>query len=312
MRWQALPERVWGVYVGPDQRVWYRIDPPKGGGWMLELAKKSIEAEFNRPSPQIVAARPILFERGGRVWFTIGFEESLFGYDGKKWVEHQLNNPNGIMPTTRRVLATRPVTRPATRPLTRPTTRPATRPTTRTSVPGTTTRQPARPFLLLTGSLPNHGTWERGSANLQVGDTLVFPTNLGVLSYDTRTERWEHLQMSGITMPLRPPSGPRVFLDDDGKGVTAVMLKTNDQAVWRWRDGRWTRTPAPWPRNLGGQVSVVVTRDGWVSTGPCGRPTRSGNSFCPPHTSAATTRRPAHVWLLPSQGQRAGEVGYED
>src|SRR3954449_1926217 len=81
-RWQALPERVFAVFVGPDQRVWYQLNLPQRRQWTIDWMKRTIEREFNQPSPQIIGARPYLFEKNGRVWF-LSLGPCLLGYDGK-------------------------------------------------------------------------------------------------------------------------------------------------------------------------------------------------------------------------------------
>ena len=71
--WQALPEPVRQVFVGPDGRTWYQLRRPRG---MTALQERQIIArQFRRPDPLIVGARIVLFEPGGRVWFRDSSEK---------------------------------------------------------------------------------------------------------------------------------------------------------------------------------------------------------------------------------------------
>ena len=88
--WQALPDEVRAVYVGPDQRTWYelRYEP-----WPMPIdwahLRGIIEREFRKDSPQVLGVRPVLFESNGRVWFGGTYSPSmLLGYDGHTWIEH--------------------------------------------------------------------------------------------------------------------------------------------------------------------------------------------------------------------------------
>lgn len=98
VRWQALPDAVHAVYVGPDQRVWYELfsaNPPKDAA---EL-KRRVESQFDRRAPQLDGATPLLFEPGGRVWFR-GWgvtQQTIFGYDGKQWTERQLQADHALV-----------------------------------------------------------------------------------------------------------------------------------------------------------------------------------------------------------------------
>jgi hypothetical protein len=87
--WQMLPNEVRGVSVGPDDRLWIEVDGPE-----VELAgaKETIAREFARPSPQLAGVRPVLFEPGGRVWFRGRTNRFVLGYDGREWVEKQLES----------------------------------------------------------------------------------------------------------------------------------------------------------------------------------------------------------------------------
>ncbi|MBA4387365.1 MAG: hypothetical protein C0404_05250 [Verrucomicrobia bacterium] len=89
--WQALPDSVCGVYVGPDQRIWYELDST--GTENPELVRRIIRDEFTKPAPQLFGARPVLFEPGGRVWFVTKVERTLIGFDGKDMVERQVEFP---------------------------------------------------------------------------------------------------------------------------------------------------------------------------------------------------------------------------
>ncbi len=92
VRWQALPEAVRTVVVGPDKRIWYLVAehtwPVEGD---LAAVRGSIEGEFGRKSPRLYGARPVLFEPGGRVWFVCSPGQNLLlGYDGKRWIERKI------------------------------------------------------------------------------------------------------------------------------------------------------------------------------------------------------------------------------
>jgi hypothetical protein len=84
--WQALPEEVQAVYVGPDGRVWYEL-----AGHGLESSSANvrglIEQQFRSETPQLAGIRPVLFEPGGRIWFVTESRTKLFGYDGESWIE---------------------------------------------------------------------------------------------------------------------------------------------------------------------------------------------------------------------------------
>ncbi|MBN1511806.1 MAG: hypothetical protein JXB13_07310 [Phycisphaerae bacterium] len=83
--WQALPDTVFGVRIGPDQRLWIelkRFGKPPGIG----AIRDAIEREFRKQAPEVPYARPVLFEPNGRVWFVTQIRTHLLGYDGENWV----------------------------------------------------------------------------------------------------------------------------------------------------------------------------------------------------------------------------------
>jgi hypothetical protein len=89
--WQVLPERVQAAFAGPDGRAWFELS---GGGLDVAQVKRLIAREFAKPQPQLVGARPVLFEPGGRVWFAVRAKDkrtlcTLLGYDGRDWTERQ-------------------------------------------------------------------------------------------------------------------------------------------------------------------------------------------------------------------------------
>jgi hypothetical protein len=92
--WQLLPPAVQGVVIEDGKRPWYALGH-SGATLSDSVVRDSIAQEFGKPSPQIVGATPLLFEKGGRVWFGIfkwggssnGYD-SLLGYDGKTWEEY--------------------------------------------------------------------------------------------------------------------------------------------------------------------------------------------------------------------------------
>jgi hypothetical protein len=84
--WQALPEQVRTVFVGPDDRVWQQMKHPAQKE-NLETARKIIKREFSKPAPQLFGVRPALFEPKGRVWFVTHSQTTILGYDGKDLIE---------------------------------------------------------------------------------------------------------------------------------------------------------------------------------------------------------------------------------
>ena len=86
--WQVLPEKVRGVTVGPDGRVWWEFRTPPGR-IRYEDIREVIEEQFHSESPVTISARPVLFEPGGRVWFSFNHGYYLCGYDGQRWIEYQ-------------------------------------------------------------------------------------------------------------------------------------------------------------------------------------------------------------------------------
>jgi len=85
--WQILPEKVRDATVGPDGRVWWEFRAPPGT-IRYEDIREVIEEQFRSESPVILSAPPVLFEPGGRVWFSFYYGYYLCGYDGERWIEH--------------------------------------------------------------------------------------------------------------------------------------------------------------------------------------------------------------------------------
>jgi hypothetical protein len=98
VRWQELPEEVETVFIGPDQRVWYKLRHPEGLDDLAAI-KKMIEGEFAKPAPQLFGAEVALFEPGGRVWFFTHDRKTILGYDGRAWVEHTLPDEHWLQGT---------------------------------------------------------------------------------------------------------------------------------------------------------------------------------------------------------------------
>lgn len=194
--WQELPRQVREVFVDPHDRVWYQLHEPTQA---VDLAtvRAIIKREFTRPAPQIVGARPVLFEPGGRVWFAALSESVLLGYDGKAFVEKHAD--------------------------------------TKHSFPG---------------NCPNHGRVTGGDYNLFAANTAFFLESHGVIAFSG--EEWAYQQMTET-----PPRGsrapvlyPSLYLEQDGKGVTAFAPGTQESSVWRWRGGKWTKIPLPAPLSM--------------------------------------------------------------
>src|SRR4051794_16232640 len=86
VRWQSLPRGVENVFVGPDGRTWYQWDTRAPSGQRtVASVKRQIEKEFHNASPRIEDLHFVLFEPGGRVWFSFRSNSHmmLLGYDGK-------------------------------------------------------------------------------------------------------------------------------------------------------------------------------------------------------------------------------------
>lgn len=87
-RWQILSDDVLRAYVGPDDRVWL----VRGRHWRERRStqdfQRLVETQFGEEQPQIQWGMPVLFEKGGRVWFR-AFESmsTILGYDGTEWIE---------------------------------------------------------------------------------------------------------------------------------------------------------------------------------------------------------------------------------
>jgi hypothetical protein len=89
--WQTLPDDVRNVYVGPDDRIWceyFGRDMPRDAADL----RRRVEREWAKPTPQVEGVIPLLFEPGGRAWFTPRgkLHGTIFGYDGRTWVEHAI------------------------------------------------------------------------------------------------------------------------------------------------------------------------------------------------------------------------------
>jgi hypothetical protein len=85
VKWQALPDEVQAVFIGPDGRTWHQM---RSAGFSdTETTKRIIEREFGKESPQIYGASVGLFEPVGRVWFITDVHV-LLGYDGHEWIQH--------------------------------------------------------------------------------------------------------------------------------------------------------------------------------------------------------------------------------
>lgn len=80
--WQMLPAVFRDVTVGPDGRAWWTARTPRLDA---DATCRLIEREFDKESPVLYGARPVLFEPGGRVWFEIRAMH-IRGYDGERWI----------------------------------------------------------------------------------------------------------------------------------------------------------------------------------------------------------------------------------
>jgi hypothetical protein len=51
VKWQALPDEVQALFIGPDGRTWYQMRSYRFQG--TETTKRIIEREFRKESPQV-------------------------------------------------------------------------------------------------------------------------------------------------------------------------------------------------------------------------------------------------------------------
>jgi hypothetical protein len=87
--WQWLPEEVESVEVGPDDRLWLVLASPYP--WhTIDSAKAAIMEVFAKPTPRLAGIRPVLFEPGKRIWFSVDPGRILLGFDGTTWIENVL------------------------------------------------------------------------------------------------------------------------------------------------------------------------------------------------------------------------------
>jgi hypothetical protein len=94
-RFQALPQEVQRVFVGPNGRTWFNLAEPKNDANPaavddISAFKKRIIREFTEKSPQFYGAELALFEPGGKVWFFLPHHCLLLGYDGNEWSEYAI------------------------------------------------------------------------------------------------------------------------------------------------------------------------------------------------------------------------------
>lgn len=101
VRWQQPPKEVFAVYVGPDGRTWYQLNSDPQGRTPDQI-RRSLEAEYRQPTPQISGASVALLEPTGRAWFYVNLGKTLLGYDGQKWIERDAPAKSsfvGVCPT---------------------------------------------------------------------------------------------------------------------------------------------------------------------------------------------------------------------
>jgi hypothetical protein len=96
VRWQALPRTVQRVYAAPDGRVWFCCERMPSRSSNVAMLKQEIEREFQRAAPQVADVEPVLFEPGGRVWFSFVQAGHLLlaGYDGREWTDYAMADRN--------------------------------------------------------------------------------------------------------------------------------------------------------------------------------------------------------------------------
>src|SRR4051812_20439310 len=98
VRWQSLPRSVERVFVGPDGRTWYQSNSWRARSTGIRPVttvagiKREIEKTFLEASPQVADVELLLFEPGGRVWFSFSTDSHMMvlGYDGKTWTDYTI------------------------------------------------------------------------------------------------------------------------------------------------------------------------------------------------------------------------------
>ncbi len=92
---QSLASDIVGVVVGPDDTVWCQaafneVVPVASG---RERIKQELRMQWGSPMPRLTGAKPVLFQKSGRIWFACawmekaGWGETLLSFDGKDFVE---------------------------------------------------------------------------------------------------------------------------------------------------------------------------------------------------------------------------------
>lgn len=87
-RWQVLPDQIKSVHVGPDDRAWFQVIKEEVEPDYIQI-KEVIAEQFDKASPMLQNAYPVLFEDNGRVWFSESERRLLLGYDGESWIEKE-------------------------------------------------------------------------------------------------------------------------------------------------------------------------------------------------------------------------------
>ncbi|NQT19702.1 MAG: hypothetical protein HQ592_08350, partial [Planctomycetes bacterium] len=122
---------------------------------------------------------------------------------------------------------------------------------------------------LFCGNAPSHGRRNRTGYNCIVNGRLFFIASGGVHCFDPQTNTWSYQQMlvGRCWQPL-------LFPEPDGGGVVAFYRQRqtsqveNALAVWRWRDGAWTRIQIPDDLSGSRMIGVRVAPAGiWIDEG---------------------------------------------
>lgn len=88
--WQIVPGQVVNAFPAPGGCVWRETSRAGNPPQTLADLQQRLEAGFKEARIDGPFATPILFEPGGRVWFTTQDRQWLMGYDGVRWITKQL------------------------------------------------------------------------------------------------------------------------------------------------------------------------------------------------------------------------------